>query len=91
MIKEKTNLRKREQIEERIFRKGILSIPRGSHGVDTFQRTSASRAEKPGAYSTPGTPSGRGVSRYNCNIVKSGVKHHKGCINSQPTRPSDET
>ena len=39
---------------------GPISIPRGSRGVDPFQRTSASRAEKPGAYSTPGTPSGRG-------------------------------
>jgi len=36
---------------------GPISIPRGSCGVDPFQRTSASRAEKPGAYSTPGTPS----------------------------------
>ena len=33
---------------------GPISIPRGSLGVDPFQRTSASRAEK------PGTPSGRG-------------------------------
>jgi hypothetical protein len=32
-----------------------------SHGVDPFQRTSASRAEKPGAYYTHGTPSGMGV------------------------------
>ena len=38
-----------------------IYIPRGSRGVDPFQRTSASRAEKPGAYSTPGTASGRGV------------------------------
>jgi hypothetical protein len=40
---------------------GPISIPRDSRGVDPFKRTSASRAEKPGAYSTPGTPSGRGV------------------------------
>jgi hypothetical protein len=38
---------------------GPISIPWGSRGVDPFQRT---RVEKPGAYSTPGTPSGRGVS-----------------------------
>jgi hypothetical protein len=31
---------------------GPISIPRDSRGVDLFQRTSASRAEKPGAYST---------------------------------------
>ena len=40
---------------------GPISILRGSRGVGPFQRTSASRAEKPGAYSTPGTPSGRGA------------------------------
>ena len=40
---------------------GPISIPRGSHRVDPFQRNSASRAEKPGAYSTPDTPSGRGA------------------------------
>ena len=40
---------------------GHIYIPRGSRGVDPFQKTSASRAEKPGAYSTPSTPSGRGV------------------------------
>ena len=39
---------------------GPISIPRGSRGVDPFSRTSASMAEKPGAYSTPATPSGRG-------------------------------
>ena len=32
---------------------GPISIPRGSHGIDPFKRT---RAEKPGAHSTPGTP-----------------------------------
>jgi hypothetical protein len=31
---------------------GPISIHRDSRGVDLFQRTSASRAEKPGAYST---------------------------------------
>ena len=46
------------QVEEAL---GPISIPRGSHRVDPFQRNSASRAEKPGAYSTPGTPSGRGA------------------------------
>ena len=40
---------------------GPISIPQGSHGVDPFRRTSASREEKPGAYSTPGTPFMRGV------------------------------
>jgi hypothetical protein len=39
---------------------GPISIPRGSRGVDPFQRTSASRAEKPGVYFTLDTPSGRG-------------------------------
>jgi hypothetical protein len=34
---------------------------RGSRGVDPFLRTSASRTEKPGAYSNPGTPSMRGL------------------------------
>ena len=40
---------------------GPIFIPRGSRGFGPFQRTSASRTEKPGAYSTSGTPSGRGV------------------------------
>ena len=44
-----------------------ISIPRGYHGVDHVKRTSASRAEKPGAFSTPDTPSGRGV--VNCNEI----------------------
>jgi hypothetical protein len=38
-----------------------ISIPRGSSGVDPFQRTNASRAETPGVYSTLDTPSGMGV------------------------------
>jgi hypothetical protein len=46
------------QVEEAL---GPISIPRGSRGIDPFQRTSASRTEKPGAYYTPGTTSGRGV------------------------------
>jgi hypothetical protein len=37
---------------------GPISIP---PGFPPFFRTSAARTEKPGAYSTPGTPSGRGV------------------------------
>jgi hypothetical protein len=50
---------------------GPISIPRGSRGVDPFSRTSASMAEKPGAYSTPGTPSGRGGSfRPHISIVE---------------------
>ena len=40
---------------------GPIYIPRGSRGVDPFQRTSATMAEKPGAFSNPGTTSGRGV------------------------------
>ena len=36
---------------------GPISIPQGSHGLGPFKRTSASRTEKPGAYSTSGTPS----------------------------------
>jgi hypothetical protein len=35
----------------------------GFPGVEPFQRTNASRAKKSGAYSTTGTPSGRGVSK----------------------------
>jgi hypothetical protein len=45
----------------RPFKPKRLSVPFLYPGVDPFQRTSASRAEKPGAYYTPGTPSGRGV------------------------------
>jgi len=44
----------------RSFKPKKLSVPFLYHGVDPFLRTSASRTEKPGAYSTPGTPSGRG-------------------------------
>ena len=40
---------------------GPISIPRGSRGVGPFKRTSASRTEKPGAYSTPGTHLGGGA------------------------------
>jgi hypothetical protein len=35
---------------------GPISIPWRSREVDPFQRTSASRAEKPCAYSTPAQP-----------------------------------
>ena len=52
---------------------GPISIPRGSRGVDPFWRTSASRAEKPGAYSTPGTPSMRGVAQFGVG----GISHIK--------------
>ena len=49
---------------------GSISIPRGSRGVDTFQRTCVSRAEKSGAYSTPGTPSGRGCHDITAILLK---------------------
>ena len=52
------NRRTHLQTEEAL---GPISIPRSSRGVDPFQRTSASSAEKPGAYSTPSTPSVRGA------------------------------
>jgi hypothetical protein len=46
------------------FKPKKLSVPflypRVPAGLAPFKRTSASRTEKPGAYSTPGTPSGRG-------------------------------
>jgi hypothetical protein len=35
---------------------GPISMPPGSRGVGPFQKTSASRTEKPGAYSIPCTP-----------------------------------
>jgi hypothetical protein len=54
---------------------GPISIPRGSCGVDPFQRTSASRAEKPGAYSTPGTPSMEQVVLTRCRIGHSRLTH----------------
>ena len=46
-----------------LFKSKKLSVPFLYPRVDPFQRTSASREEKPGAYSTPGAPSGRGVWR----------------------------
>ena len=54
------NRRMSLQAEEAL---GPISIPRGSRGVGPFERTSASRTEKPGAYSTPGTPLGGGGGR----------------------------
>ena len=42
---------------------GPIFLPRGSHAVDPFQSTSASRVETPGVYSTLDTPSGRGVAQ----------------------------
>jgi hypothetical protein len=52
------NRRTPRQAEEAL---GPISKPRGSSGVDPFQRTSASRAETHGVYSTLDTPSGRGL------------------------------
>jgi hypothetical protein len=51
----KHNRRTPLQAEEAL---GLISIPRVSRGIDPFKRTSASMAEKPGAYSTLGTNSG---------------------------------
>ena len=45
----------------RPFKPKKLSVPILYPRVDPFQRTSASRAEKPGAYFNPATTSGRGV------------------------------
>jgi hypothetical protein len=50
---------------------GPISIPQGSRRVVPYQRTSASRVEKPGAYSTPEQPLGGGQTI--CNTTKSRV------------------